>query len=47
MITKRVLSLIIDDDKNGGQAGMKLADIEQAIKDNAWKAEYLPMLKAN
>lgn len=45
MITKRVLALIIEE--NGSdKAGLKLSDIDNAIEENAWNPEYLPMVKA-
>ena len=44
MVTKQVLSFIIEE--NGAdKVGLELADIDDAIRDNAWNPEYLPMVK--
>ncbi len=43
MITKRVLTLVL---KNQPTVDFKIEDIDEMIVQNAWKAEYLPMIKA-
>ena len=45
-ITRRVLALIIKQ-QGEEETGIKIAEIDRVIEQNAWKAAYLPMVKAH